>query len=191
MVKGAVQKNISLVLPWTKRAISRKSEQMKCPFCSTLDTKVLDSRTSEEGLVVRRRRKCEVCQKRFTTFETVELSMPMVIKRDGRRETFDREKIKNGIEKACQKRPVSQAQIDRIISNIEKAILDVSDKEIGAQEIGQLVMMYLRHLDPVAYVRFASVYRKFQDVAEFVNDLKSDEASQYKIKDEPKEIWSE
>jgi transcriptional repressor NrdR len=166
---------------------------MKCPFCSIPDTKVLDSRTSEEGLVVRRRRKCEACQKRFTTFETVELSMPMVIKRDTRREAYDREKIKNGIEKACQKRPVSQAQVERIITNIEKAILDVSDKEIRAQEIGQLVMMYLRHLDPVAYVRFASVYRKFQDVDEFVNELRHDEVSHFKInkETEEKEVWRE
>lgn len=154
---------------------------MKCPYCSAPDTKVLDSRNSDEGSVIRRRRKCETCQKRFTTFETIELAMPMVIKRDGRRETFLKEKIRSGISKACEKRPVSGIQIERILSNIEKAILDISDKEISTQDIGNLVMMYLRHLDPVAYVRFAAVYRKFQDVEEFVNDLKHDEFNQFKI----------
>jgi transcriptional repressor NrdR len=165
---------------------------MKCPYCSAPDTKVLDSRNSDEGSVIRRRRKCEQCQKRFTTFETVELSMPMVIKRDGRRESYQREKILHGIEKACEKRPISAIQIDRIINNIEKAILDISDKEINTKDIGNLVMMYLRHLDPVAYVRFAAVYRKFQDVEEFVNELKHDEYNQFKIttsnfKDESRE----
>lgn len=166
---------------------------MKCPYCSAPDTKVLDSRNLEEGVVIRRRRKCETCQKRFTTFETVELSMPMVIKLDGRREAFQKEKIKSGIEKACEKRPISAAQVERIIANIEKAILDISDKEISTQEIGNLVMMYLRHLDPVAYVRFAAVYRKFQDVEEFVNDLKHDESNQFKLNplNSPKDINSE
>jgi transcriptional repressor NrdR len=154
---------------------------MKCPYCSAPDTKVLDSRNLEEGSVIRRRRKCEGCQKRFTTFETVELSMPMVIKRDSRREAYKKEKILSGIEKACEKRPISAIQIERIISNIEKAILDISDKEIHSKEIGNLVMMYLRHLDPVAYIRFAAVYRKFQDVEEFVNELKHDEFNQFKI----------
>ncbi len=154
---------------------------MKCPFCSAPDTKVLDSRNLDEGNVIRRRRKCESCQKRFTTFETVELSMPMVIKRDGRREAFQKEKIKSGIEKACEKRPISAIQIERIINNIERAILDISDKEVKSKDIGNLVMMYLRHLDPVAYIRFAAVYRKFQDVEEFVNELKQDEYTQYKL----------
>jgi transcriptional repressor NrdR len=154
---------------------------MKCPFCSAPDTKVLDSRNLEEGCVIKRRRKCESCQKRFTTFETIELSMPMVIKRDGRREAFQKEKIKSGIEKSCEKRPISSAQIERIIANIEKAILDISDKEILTKDIGNLVMMYLRHLDPVAYIRFAAVYRKFQDVEEFVNELKQDEHTSFKI----------
>ena len=154
---------------------------MKCPFCLAPDTKVLDSRNLEEGSTIRRRRKCEACQKRFTTFETVELSMPMVIKRDGRREAYQREKIKMGIEKACEKRPISAVQIERIIANIEKAILDISDKEVLTKDVGNLVMMYLRHLDPVAYIRFAAVYRKFQDVEEFVNELKHDEHNQFKI----------
>lgn len=154
---------------------------MKCPYCQAPDSKVLDSRNLEDGGVIRRRRKCESCQKRFTTFETIELSMPSVIKRDGRREPFKKDKIKSGIEKACEKRPISALQIERIISNIEKAVLDISDKEIKSGEIGNLVMMYLRHLDPVAYIRFAAVYRKFQDVEEFVNELKHDEHNQFKI----------
>jgi len=154
---------------------------MKCPYCSAPDTKVLDSRNLEEGSQIRRRRKCEACQKRFTTFETIELSMTQVIKRDGRREPYIKDKIKRGIEKACEKRPIPAAQKERILSNIEKAILDISDKEIQSIEIGNLVMMYLRHLDPVAYIRFAAVYRKFQDVDEFVNELKHDETKQFKI----------
>ncbi|MES2529081.1 MAG: transcriptional regulator NrdR [Bdellovibrionota bacterium] len=154
---------------------------MKCPYCSAADTKVLDSRNLEEGSTIRRRRKCDSCQKRFTTFETVELSMPMVMKRDGRREPYRQEKIKVGIEKACEKRNISTAQVDRILHNIERSILDISDKEVQTSEIGNLVMMHLRHLDPVAYIRFAAVYRKFQDVEEFVNELKHDEHNQFKI----------
>lgn len=154
---------------------------MKCPYCSAPDTKVLDSRNLEEGSTIRRRRKCDTCQKRFTTFETVELSMPMVIKRDGKREPYHQEKIRSGIAKAVEKQKISTVQIDRIISNIEKSILDISDKEVNTSDIGNLVMMHLRHLDPVAYVRFAAVYRKFQDVEEFVNDLKHDEFNQFKI----------
>ncbi len=161
---------------------------MKCPYCSAADTKVLDSRNLDEGSTIRRRRKCEACQKRFTTFETVELSMPMVIKRDGRREPYNQDKIKSGIDKACEKRPVPAAQKERILANIEKAILDISDKEVNTKDIGNLVMMYLRHLDPVAYIRFAAVYRKFQDVDEFVNELKHDEHNQFKInKDDNRE----
>ncbi len=105
----------------------------------------------------------------------------MVIKRDSRREAYQKDKIKYGIEKSCEKRPISAIQIERIINNIEKAILDISEKEIQSQEIGNLVMMYLRHLDPVAYVRFSAVYRKFQDVEEFVNELKHDEHNQFKL----------
>ncbi|HXH76379.1 MAG TPA: transcriptional regulator NrdR [Bacteriovoracaceae bacterium] len=165
---------------------------MKCPYCSAPDTKVLDSRNLEEASVIRRRRKCEGCQKRFTTFETVELSMPMVIKRDNRREPYLQQKILHGIEKACEKRPISAVQIERIINNIEKAILDISDKEVQSIDIGNLVMMYLRHLDPVAYIRFAAVYRKFQDVEEFVNELKHDEHNQFKIISPPgKDVTSE
>jgi transcriptional repressor NrdR len=154
---------------------------MKCPYCSAPDTKVLDSRNLEEGSTIRRRRKCDTCNKRFTTFETVELAMPMVIKRDGKREPYRKEKILGGINKAVEKRKIPTVQIERIIHNIEKSILDISDKEVSTSEIGNLVMMHLRHLDPVAYIRFAAVYRKFQDVEEFVNELKHDEYNNFKI----------
>lgn len=150
---------------------------MKCPFCKESETKVIDSRLLKEGHSVRRRRKCEddSCAKRFTTYETIEINMPNIVKLDGRREAYRREKIEGGIEKACQKRPISTEQVERIISNIEKDILDLSLKEISTFEIGKIVMMYLRNLDPVAYIRFASVYRKFQDVDEFVKEIKHEE----------------
>lgn len=150
---------------------------MHCPFCDSGDTKVVDSRLLKEGFSIRRRRKCDQCTKRFTTYETIEISMPMVVKLDGRREPFKRDKIKGGLEKACQKRPISMDQIDRLIENLEKNILEISDKEISTVEIGKLIMMYLRNLDPVAYIRFASVYRKFQDVEEFVNNIKDEEGN--------------
>lgn len=150
---------------------------MKCPFCNNSETKVIDSRLLKEGFSVRRRRKCEdeVCTRRFTTYESIEIQMPAVVKLDGRREAYRREKIFQGLEKACQKRPISTDQIERVLDNIEKQILDMASKEISSKEIGNLVMMYLRNLDPVAYIRFASVYRKFQDVEEFMNDIKDDE----------------
>ncbi len=150
---------------------------MKCPFCQESETKVVDSRLLKEGFSVRRRRKCEGCEKRFTTYETIEISMPNIVKLDGRRETYRREKIREGIEKACQKRPIPTEQVERILENIEKSIIELSEKEVTTKEIGHIVMMYLRNLDPVAYIRFASVYRKFQDVEEFVNEIKHDEKS--------------
>lgn len=148
---------------------------MKCPYCEKHETKVVDSRLLKEGLSVRRRRKCEACEKRFTTYETIEINMPNIVKLDGRRESYRREKILDGIEKACQKRPIPTGQIERIIENIEKEILEKSEKEISTKEIGHIVMMYLRNLDPVAYIRFASVYRKFQDIEEFVSEIRHDE----------------
>ncbi|MFT6631414.1 MAG: transcriptional repressor NrdR [Bacteriovoracaceae bacterium] len=148
---------------------------MRCPYCEQSETKVVDSRLLKEGMSVRRRRKCEACEKRFTTYETIEISMPNIVKLDGRREAYNREKIYGGIEKACQKRPISTEQVERIVENIEKSILDISAKEVKTHDIGSIVMMYLRNLDPVAYIRFASVYRKFQDVEEFVHDLQHEE----------------
>ena len=148
---------------------------MRCPFCDSNDTKVVDSRLLKEGFSIRRRRRCDQCTKRFTTYETIEISMPVVVKMDGRREPYRREKIKGGLEKACQKRPISTDQLERLIENLEKNILEINEKEISSLDIGKLIMMYLRNLDPVAYIRFASVYRKFQDVDEFVNNIKDEE----------------
>ena len=150
---------------------------MKCPYCQESETKVLDSRLLKEGFSVRRRRRCEGCEKRFTTYETIEIHMPNIVKVDGRREEYRREKIRGGVEKACQKRPIPTEQVERIIENVERSIIEHSEKEITTKEIGHIVMMYLRNLDPVAYIRFASVYRNFQDVDEFVNDIKHDEES--------------
>ena len=148
---------------------------MRCPFCNFKDTKVLDSRLLQEGLSVRRRRRCLECDRRFTTYEKIEVSMPMVIKNDGRREPYFREKLFSGIEKASQKRPVSTEQLEHILNNIERDIQEKNTKEVPTAEIGKKVMMYLRHLDPVAYVRFASVYSNFQDIEEFVNKLQDQE----------------
>jgi transcriptional repressor NrdR len=149
---------------------------MNCPFCNAHETKVLDSRLLADGNEVRRRRKCEACTKRFTTYEKVEVSMPMVLKRDGRTENYRIDKLRSGIEVACKKLNVKTEQIDRVVGNIEKAIMDISDKEVPSSEIGKLVMMYLRHLDPVAYIRFAAVYyREYKDVDQFLNRLQEEE----------------
>lgn len=148
---------------------------MNCPFCEAKSTKVLDSRLLKQGNQVRRRRECSDCERRFTTYESFEVNMPLVIKLDGRRESYEHEKIRVGVQKSCEKRPISTAQIDRVIDNIEKNILEISDKEVHSRDIGNLVMKYLRVLDPVAYVRFAAVYRKFQDIEEFVSELRVDE----------------
>lgn len=148
---------------------------MKCPFCNANETKVLDSRALEEGLSIRRRRKCESCQRRFTTYESIEITMPMVVKSDGRRENYVREKVSAGIRKACQKRPISTTQIEYIINNIERAIFEMAEKEITTSEIGRVVCSYLKALDPVAYVRFASVYFDFENVDDFFKDIKQDD----------------
>jgi transcriptional repressor NrdR len=144
---------------------------MKCPFCSTLDTKVIDSRLNQTGDLTRRRRECPKCEGRFTTYERVEEVMPSVVKKDGRREPYDREKVLSGIKKACQKRTVPIQKIEELVSSIEKKIQTYSLKEVPARTIGQMVMVELHQLDKVAYVRFASVYREFRDVEEFVAEL--------------------
>lgn len=144
---------------------------MNCPFCNTLDTKVIDSRPTEEGQAIRRRRECENCGKRFTTYEKVEEVLFMVIKRDGSREQFDRSKILNGIIRACQKRPVSLEQMEAIVVDIERTLNNQMEKEISTEYIGNAVMDRLRDLDQVAYVRFASVYREFTDVGTFVSEI--------------------
>jgi transcriptional repressor NrdR len=145
---------------------------MKCPFCSTDDTRVLDSRESAEGAVIRRRRECPQCKRRFTTFERVEQLTPLIGKKDGRREAFDRDKLVAGLKKACEKRPVSVEQIEALVTELEKGLQDVGEKEIPSSKIGEEVMRRLPQLDEVAYVRFASVYRSFRDIAEFMDELK-------------------
>ncbi len=145
---------------------------MKCPFCSDFDNKVVDSRLSGESDVIRRRRECLGCGRRFTTYERVEDILPMVIKKDGRREPFDRNKVLAGIQTACQKRPVPVAVMEEIVERIEKEVQDKGDKEIKSSAVGETVMQELHDLDEVAYVRFASVYRSFKDINEFMDELK-------------------
>ncbi len=145
---------------------------MKCPFCGYKEDKVVDSRSTAEESAVRRRRECLKCGKRFTTYEYVEEVSLMVIKKDGRREPFDRKKILSGIIKACEKRPVSIEKMEDVLTQVERAIQKKSDREISASRIGELVMEKLKSLDDVAYVRFASVYRQFKDVGQFMQELK-------------------
>ena len=145
---------------------------MKCPFCAHTEDKVIDSRSSNEDKSVRRRRECMKCKKRFTTYEYVEEVPLMVIKKDGRRESFDRNKIISGILKACEKRPVSMEKVEAVVDRVEKELQKSFDKEVKAQVVGELVMEYLHKLDEVAYVRFASVYRQFKDINHFMKELK-------------------
>lgn len=144
---------------------------MKCPFCPTIESKVIDSRVSKDGAIIRRRRECEMCGKRFTTYERVEEPLPAVVKKDGRRETFDRIKIAGGIKKACEKRPISTETINRVVDNIERWAQEWGEPEILSSKIGEKVMEGLHELDQVAYVRFASVYRSFKDINEFMSEL--------------------
>jgi transcriptional repressor NrdR len=146
---------------------------MKCPFCGSSDDRVVDSRESREGEMIRRRRECVACGRRFTSYETIEEIPYMVVKNDGRREAFDRKKLRAGLVKACEKRPVSPARLDAIVDEIEGNLHDTEERELPTARIGALVMERLRELDKVAYVRFASVYRKFEDVDEFLHELKS------------------
>ncbi|MCG2813118.1 MAG: transcriptional regulator NrdR [Thermodesulfovibrionales bacterium] len=146
---------------------------MKCLFCGNLEDKVIDSRTSKEGDAIRRRRECLKCGKRFTSYERVEDIVPMVVKKDGRREPFDRPKILRGLEKACEKRPVSVEALEGIVDSIEKKLINLGVKEIPSTWVGEEVMSSLRELDKVAYVRFASVYRQFKDISELMNEVKT------------------
>ena len=144
---------------------------MHCPFCSQDDTKVIDSRLVADGDAVRRRRECQVCGERFTTFETAELVMPRVIKRDGSREPFDEEKLKFGLAKALEKRPVGVDQIEAALTHIKHRLRETGERELPSLQVGEEVMTELRNLDAVAYVRFASVYRNFQDVSQFTEEI--------------------
>ena len=146
---------------------------MKCPYCGAVDSKVIDSRPTEDGEKIRRRRECLSCKKRFTTYEIVETVPLMVVKRDHSREAFDRQKLLNGMLRACEKRPVSYQQLDAAVSNIEQTLLNSYEREVTSMRIGELAMAELKQIDDVAYVRFASVYRQFSDVNSFMDELKA------------------
>ena len=145
---------------------------MKCPFCGKENTRVIDSRPADDGSSIRRRRQCDECTKRFTTYEKVEAIPLVVIKKDNNRESYDRSKVEAGVYRSCHKRPISVDQINTLVDEVENAIFNMEEKEIPSRVIGQLVMEKLRDLDPVAYVRFASVYREFKDVNTFMSEIK-------------------
>jgi transcriptional repressor NrdR len=145
---------------------------MRCLGCSGMENKVIDSRLNKEGTVIRRRRECLSCSERFTTYEKLERSLPLLIKKDGRREEFDRDKIIDGVKKSCQKRPVSIKDIEELVDRVEQYLQELGEKEVSAVKIGEKVISEIYNLDDVAYVRFASVYRSFKDVNEFMVELK-------------------
>ena len=146
---------------------------MKCPFCGEIDNKVIDSRLSKDGNVIRRRRECIICSRRFTTYEHIEEIPVMIIKKDGRREVFSREKVRSGIQKACQKRDISINVIEDFLDELDRDLRESGEKEVPSQKIGEKIMIKLHDIDDVAYVRFASVYREFKDVNDFVSELKN------------------
>ena len=146
---------------------------MKCPFCSGLDSKVIDSRASEEGNTIRRRRECLVCQKRFTTYERIEEAPLMVVKKDGRREPFERAKVLNGLVKACEKRPVSYVTLEKLVNTVERELRNRMEQEVASTAVGELIMEGLKSIDEVAYVRFASVYRQFKDLGDLMQELQN------------------
>jgi transcriptional repressor NrdR len=146
---------------------------VKCPFCDEIEDKVVDSRMAKEGEVIRRRRECLGCKRRYTTYERVEEILPMVVKKDGRRESFDRTKILAGLKKACEKRPISTGTIEDVTDRIEKRIQEMGETEIESRIVGEELMKELHQLDQVAYVRFASVYREFKDIDQFMDELKT------------------
>jgi len=144
---------------------------MKCPFCGFLDSKVIDSRPANEGMTIRRRRECLECQRRFTTYEIIERTPLVIIKRDGSRQSFDKMKIINGLVRACEKRPISMAQLETVADDIEQDLRGALESEISSDKIGEMIMSRLKELDEVAYVRFASVYRSFKDINTFMDEL--------------------
>lgn len=148
---------------------------MKCPFCGEPESKVIDSRESKDGGMIRRRRECETCRKRFTTYERLEEMLPVVVKKDGRREPYDRNKVLTGLKKACEKRPISMETLENAANGIEAALVESGEQEIRSNLVGEKVMETLKKLDDVAYVRFASVYRSFKDIGEFVDLIQKHE----------------
>ncbi len=145
---------------------------MKCLYCNSMDSKVVDSRTAEDGTAIRRRRECVGCGRRFTTYETIEFAPVLVVKNNGNRESFNPEKIRNGLIKSCEKRPVSMTAIDELVEDISKQVYNRMESEISTKEIGEMVMERLKKVDEVAYVRYASVYRSFKDLSSFMSELK-------------------
>lgn len=158
-------------MPNRKSQIANR-KYMKCPFCGFLEDKVVDSRESKEGDSIRRRRECLECGRRFTSYERIDEIPYMVVKKDGKRETFERNKIMSGLLRACEKRPISAAQLESIVDDVEKSVQDTPDRELSTNDIGKMIMKRLKALDKVAYVRFASVYLEFEDVSEFMTELK-------------------
>ena len=146
---------------------------MRCPYCTRIDDKVIDSRTAREGEVIRRRRECLTCKRRFTTYERIEENLPVLVKKDNRRETFDRNKVMVGLKKACEKRPISSASLEGAVDRIEKRLQEYGESEVPARVVGEEVMRELHELDPVAYVRFASVYKEFKDIDQFMETIRS------------------
>ena len=144
---------------------------MKCIYCGSMDSKVVDSRQNEEGTSIRRRRECESCGRRFTTYETIERTPVLVVKRDGSRQAFDESKVKMGIMKACEKRPISMTVIDDMVKEIQRKVVNSLDQEVSSRLIGELVMVQLREVDDVAYVRYASVHRQFKDINTLLNEI--------------------
>ncbi len=155
---------------------------MRCPFCGHIEDKVVDSRESKEGDSIRRRRECLICGRRFTSYERIDEIPYMVVKKDGKRETFERNKILAGLLRACEKRPISAAQLESIVDEVEKEVQESLDRELATSEIGKIIMRRLKELDKVAYVRFASVYLEFEDVSEFMTELKYLVQSRDKVK---------
>ncbi len=145
---------------------------MKCPFCEHVESKVVDSRESEEAQSIRRRRECLKCERRFTTYERIDEIPYMIVKKDGRRERFDRQKVQAGLLRACEKRPVSTSQLEEVVNAVELRVMESPDREMASTKVGEILMVRLRELDKVAYVRFASVYLDFKDVKEFMDELK-------------------
>lgn len=160
----------SLIFEYTFKKF--EETKLRCPFCQHMEDRVIDSRLSKEGDMIRRRRECSHCLRRFTTYERVEETLPLVIKKDGRRENFDRNKILVGLHKACEKRPISVEVLEKLVDRIEQKLQEGGEREIPSQAIGEKIMQELQSLDQVAYVRFASVYRSFKDVNEFMNEVK-------------------
>lgn len=144
---------------------------MKCPYCGFEEDRVLDSRSNKDGSEIRRRRECNKCHRRFTTRETIEMSFPLVVKKDGKREPFNSDKVRNGIKKACEKRPISADQINEMVKKVEQATIEFGENEVPSKFIGELITKELKKVDHVAYVRFASVYKDFQDATQFMKEL--------------------